>query len=149
VAHVLAHSGFLTMRSDWSCDAQYMAFSFNGTPAGTDGHDDLFSFGLWAYGRPWMTNSGTTMPYGTPEEHVNEATISANTVMVDGRSQNRVDNGGRLESWTSLPASGQGFTYLSAVSRAYQSLGVSHRRAVLFVRPGYWVVYDVLSGDGK
>jgi hypothetical protein len=153
IAWVLPHTGWATMRSDWSRDALYMAINYNGNHnaiSSSLSHADLLSFGLWAYGRPWMTNSGSTANYGHPEyRDWCSQTISANTVLVDQIRQPFMDNAGRLESWASLPVNGPGFTYLAAVSDAYQQLGVSHRRAVLFVRPHYWLMYDRLSGDGK
>ena len=152
VARVLPHTGWLTMRGDWSRNALYMAVNYNGSPAGTDGHDDLLSFGLWAYGIPWMTNCGSTTHYGDPAYYSwCTPTVSKNTVMVDNVSQRRHDTAGRLESWSSLPAAGPGFTYLAASSDAYPRTGrgVVHRRAVLFIRPAYWLIYDRLVGDGK
>ena len=72
-------------------------------------------------------------------------TRSSNTVMVDGQSQGYLSNGGRLETWESV----SGFDYAAAVSRAYEQRGVDHRRAVLLVKPRYWVIHDILEGDGS
>ena len=41
------------------------------------------------------------------------------------------------------------FDYAAAVSRAYEQRGVDHRRAVLLVKPRYWVIHDILEGDGR
>ena len=153
VAKVLPHTGFLTMRSDWSPDALYMALNFNGSPKGTDGYEDLPSFGIWSHGVAWMNNAGmTTAGYSHPEvRNFGFRTIGQNTVLVDNTSQDRHDTGGRLESWASLPDSGPGFTYCAAVSDAYRRIGkgVVHRRAVLFIRTRYWLMLDTLTGDGK
>ena len=153
VARVLPHTGFLTMRSDWSPDALFMALNYNGSPKGTDGYEDLPSFGIWSHGIAWMTNAGMTTAGYTHEElrDFGMRTIGQNTVLVDNTSQGRHDMGGRLESWASLPATGPGFTYAAAISNAYRRIGkgVVHRRAVLFVRPAYWLMLDQLTGDGK
>lgn len=147
LARVLPYTGWLTMRSDWSPRALYMAVNFNSNPRSQAGHYDQLSFGLWAFGHPWMTNPGSTTSDGKEYRSWSGMTIGANTVMVDDVSQDRWDNSGRLESWADLP----GFTYSAAASWAYRGLGGTHRRAVLFLRsePGYWLMVDRLSGDGK
>jgi len=149
------NTGLAMMRSDWSTNALYMAFNYNGCPWGADQHPEFLSFALQAHGRFYMTaGPGTTEDYGHPEEaNWDEQTISANTVTVDHESQKTMDNGGRMESWENFP----GFGYLAAVSRGYEWLGVRHRRAVLFMKPlaaagpkhGYWLIYDRLDGDGR
>lgn len=59
---------------------------------------------------------------------------------MDGESQHTLANGGRLERWQDRP----GFTYLAALTENYSHLGVRHRRAVLFLKPHYWLIYDRL-----
>jgi len=176
LARVLPYTGWLTMRSDWSPNALYMAVNFNGNPRSQAGHYDQLSFGLWAFGRPWMTNPGSTTSDGKEYTGWSGLTIGANTVMVDDVNQDRWDNSGRLESWEDLP----GFTYSAAASWAYRGLGGTHRRAILFLRSqpsvverspdhstqaverpgdrsttgrsptgGYWLMVDRISGDGK
>src|SRR5436309_1161466 len=142
---VLPYTGWLTMRSDWSPNALYLAFNFNGNPRSQAGHYDQLSFGLWAFGRPWMTNPGSTTSDGKEYTSWSGQTIGANTVMVDDVSQDRWDNSGRLETWEDLP----GLTYSSAASWAYRGLAGTHRRAILFLRsePAYWLMVDRISGD--
>lgn len=150
LTRVFPNAGWLTMRSSWSRESLYMALNYNGCLSTVGTHDDLFSFGLWANGYPLMTNPGTPVSYadGRYKTWVG-LTLGANTVMVDDQSHGGRDNGGRLESCASLSENGMGFTFLSAVHDAYRRLGVTHRRAVLFIRQGYWLMYDTLTGDGK
>lgn len=147
MARVLPYTGWLTMRSDWSSNARYMAVNFNGNPRSQAGHYDQLSFGLWAFGRPWMTNPGSTTSDGKEYRAWSGMTIGANTVMVDDVNQDRWDNSGRLESWHDLA----GFTYSAASSWAYRGLAGTHRRSILFLRtePSYWLMVDRISGDGK
>ncbi len=175
---VLWHEGWLSMRSDWSTNALFMVLNYNGSPKETQQYvtgANLNSFALWANGWPYVTDSGATAGYGEKEfwdwcMH----TRACNTVLVDDDKQDHVTNGGRVESWACLPDGSppphvggyergllssprreegaderRGFTYLAAVSTAYRKFGVTHRRAVFFVRPNYWLLYDVLTGDGK
>jgi hypothetical protein len=141
-AKVLSHTGFLTMRSGWSREALYMAMNYNGTLPEIPGtYPDLLSFGIWAHGRAYMTNAGTPVSYAHPLlGSWCTQTKASNTVMVDESSQHPVANGGRLENWQDRT----GFTYLVAVSENYRDLGVRHRRAVLFLRPDRWLVFDRL-----
>src|SRR5436309_4286348 len=138
-ARVLAHSGFLTMRSDWSADALYLVMNYNGSMPEIPGtYPDLLSFGLFAHGRAYLTNAGTPVSYANPKlRDWCTQTQSSNTVLVDSVSQHPLANGGRLERWHDQP----GFTYLAAATDNYHSLKVRHRRAVLFLKPHYWLLY--------
>ena len=145
-SRVLPHTGWLVMRSGWSADDLYLIMSYNGSPDVIDTHPDLLSVSVWAHGRAYLSNSGSTYGYEAPEfRSWDMHTRSSNTVMVDGQSQGYLSNGGRLETWESVPS----FDYAAAVSRAYEQRGVDHRRAVLLVKPRYWVIHDVLEGDGR
>lgn len=144
-ARVMAHSGFLTMRSDWSPDALYMAMNYNGTLPEIPGtYPDLLSFGLWAHGRAYMTNAGTPVSYAHPVlKDWCTQTKASNTVTVDGVSQEPIHNSGRLENWQDRA----GFTYLASTNENYRQVKVHHRRAVLFLKSRYWVVFDRLTPD--
>ena len=145
-SRVLPHTGWLVMRSGWSADDLYLIMSYNGSPDVIDTHPDLLSVSVWAHGRAYLSNSGSTYGYEAPEfRSWDMHTRSSNTVMVDGQSQAYLSNGGRLQTWESV----SGFDYAAAVSRAYEQRGVDHRRAVLLVKPRYWVIHDVLEGDGR
>ena len=145
-SRVLPHTGWLVMRSGWEPDDLYLIMNYNGSPDVIDTHPDLLSVSVWAHGRAYLSNSGSTHGYEASEfRSWDMQTLSSNTVMVDGQSQAYLSNGGRLQTWESLP----GFDYAAAVSRAYERRGVDHRRAVLLVKPRYWVIHDVLEGDGR
>lgn len=152
VARVHWHTGWLTMRSAWNPGALYMSLRWNGADAGIGVHRDMMSFNLFAYGKPIMTNPGSTCGYDHLEyDDWCHQTISHNTIQINWRSHGDIDNAGRLETWSSLPAKGEGFTYLSGISRAYEGEHAEHRRAILFLRPGkesvqgYWLMYDTVA----
>src|SRR6185436_19389224 len=44
-----------------------------------------------------------------------------------------------------------GFNYSAVANGSYRGLGGTHRRAILFLRsePGYWLMVDRMSGDGR
>jgi hypothetical protein len=142
-ARVLAHSGFLTMRSRWSADALYMVMNYNGSLPEIPGtYPDLLSFGLWAHGCAYLTNAGTPVSYAHPTlRDWCAQTKASNTVLVDGTSQQTLSNGGRLEDWQAQKR----FTYLKAATDNYRHLRVNQRRSVLFLQPDYWVMHDRLE----
>jgi hypothetical protein len=83
------------------------------------------------------------------------STAAHSTVVVDGqsqaqpegpfgwRSQPRV----RIREWHSTPQ----FDFLDADHDGYKTLPdpVTHRRRVIFVKPGYWILVDDLSGAAR
>ena len=120
------------------------AFTF-GPFGGFHGHFDKLSFVYFADGRELGYDPGRarSQAYRLPV-HKNwyRATISHNTVVVDGASQTGTE--GQPDLFISTPDLSAAAAH---VDRAYP--GVLHRR-LLVLRPGFLVVADVLtSTDGK
>ncbi|MBI4027363.1 MAG: alginate lyase family protein, partial [Verrucomicrobia bacterium] len=146
-ARVMAHSGFATMRGDWTTNALFMAMNYCGSlPEDSNcGYRQLLSFSIWAHGRAYLTNPGNCLNYSDPLFGAWMAsTQAANTVMVDQQEQQLISNGGRLQSWSDH----SGFTYLATETQNYRHLGVLHRRAVFFLKQSYWVVFDRMTPIG-
>ena len=146
-SRVMAHSGFATLRSDWTTNALCMSMNYCGSlPEDANcGYRQLLSFSIWAHGRAYITNPGNCLHYSDPLfGSWMAATQAANTVMVDNENQQLISNGGRLQSWADHPA----FTYLATETQNYRHLGVMHRRAVLFLKQSYWVVFDRMTPIG-
>ena len=94
-SRVLPHTGLLVMRSGWDPDDLYLVMSYNASPDVIDTHPDLLSVGVWAHGRAYLSNSGSTHGYEASEfRSWDMQTRSSNTVMVDGESQAYLSNGG-------------------------------------------------------
>jgi hypothetical protein len=81
------------------------------------------------------------------------STAAHNTVTVDGDSQSRMLGpflwGRRASANAVRWAEHEDFDLFEGTHDGYARLGVVHRRRVLFVRDGYWIVVDDLEGSGE
>lgn len=137
-------SGFTIMRSDWSRDARYMMIN-HGPSGGGHSHEDALSFEMNAYGMAMAIDAGIGLTYDDPH-HSNwyRRAKSHNMLLVDNQDPNREEATGRDVVWTSLSH----IDYWAATHHGYQkSLGVTHRRHVAFIKPNYFVIYDVVDSS--
>jgi len=153
------YSGTYAMRSDWGPESRYMLVDA-GPFGSSHGHEDKLSFELFSFGKPFIVESGTfTYVQGRWRRYFT-STFAHNTIVVDGRSQLRFPY---EKKWVNKPAqpvandwtSTSDFDYLKAsYSGHYGNIkedvmeGVTHTRRWLFVKPDYWVIWDVVSGVG-
>jgi uncharacterized heparinase superfamily protein len=155
-SRVFPSGGYAVMRNGWEFEAHQAIVDIGpiGCPvSGGHGHADLLSLQCSIFGEPCLVDAGT---YGyTGESHWRDffrSTAAHSTVIVDGVSQ--AETAGafgwkgqprvRLREWHSNPE----FDFLDAEHDAYLSLAdpVVHRRRVIFVKPGYWILIDDLAG---
>lgn len=102
-------------------------------------HRDLFSFELYAYGNDLIVDSGGPFNYTHPMRKDYFLTTAAhNTVAVDYQDQN-VGTTQILRWHTS-----DDYDLFDAQHTAYP--GIIHRRIVIFVRSGYFILLDYLKG---
>lgn len=137
--------GHYVMRSDWGGpggenfeDARYLFLRAG--RQGSHGHDDMNMITLYAYGRPLIIDPGRTT-YGTPLMYELSKNRSHSVLLVDDLDRmNRVE--GKIHAWHTTPV-------MDFVDNGYENLypGVNHRRAVVFVRPGYYVMFDTATAD--
>jgi hypothetical protein len=135
-------SGFTIMRSDWSRDARYMMIN-HGPSGGGHSHEDALSFEMNAYGTAMAIDAGIGLTYDDPH-HANwyRQAKSHNVLLVDEKNSNREEAAGREVVWTSLSH----IDYWAATHYGYRaSLGVTHRRHIAFIKPNYFVIYDVVD----
>jgi hypothetical protein len=148
------YSGHYVMRSGWDRDARYLLFDAGPFGSGHQ-HEDKLHVIASAYGRPLLLDAGNYMYDHSRWRRYVLSTRGHNTVRVDGLDQNRradraswvlpepfrpLDN-----RWVTRPA----FDYASGrYDSGYgdrRSTRVTHTRAVVFVKPDYWVIADTLS----
>ncbi|MFQ6130628.1 MAG: alginate lyase family protein [Armatimonadota bacterium] len=131
------NSGWAVMRSPWDqgpfTDALHMVFK--ASPSGPHGHLDQLSLTLYAYGRALLMDPGRCNYRA--EGRVFASTPYHNTVTVDGANQ--APGSASFETWRSAD------DYDLAVGSHGLYRGVTHRRAVLFVKPHFWLVRDDLA----
>ncbi|MFQ5706551.1 MAG: alginate lyase family protein [bacterium] len=154
------YTGFYVMRSGWTKKARYCLVDA-GLFGSAHGHEDKLSFELHAYGSPFIVEAGTfTYVYNQWHKYF-ESSFAHNTVVVDGKSQLRMP---RKDEWASDPhaplpnkwLTTPDFDYLEATyENGYGNVKeridhrVKHTRRILFVKPDYWVLWDVLTGKGN
>jgi hypothetical protein len=157
LSHAFPYAGYYVMRSGWDPDARWLWF--DGGPFGYGHqHEDKLEIVVEAYGRRFLVDPGNYTYERSKWRSYFIDSPSHNVVLVDGQPQRR--RGQRRESyvvkeplphvWVSKPE----YDYAEA---AYDKdfggdvkRGVSQTRAVLFVKPDFWVVLDTLTAkDGR
>ena len=133
-------SGFAVMRSDWTREARYLSVNY-GPYGGPHTHNDLLDFELYAYGVPLAVDAGIGATYDDPlHEEWYRSTRAHNMVVVNGRNIRREGNRGEDVLWATTPP----VEFFAASHRGYE--GIRQRRAILFVKPDYWIVDDQVEG---
>ena len=157
ISHAFPYAGYYVMRSSWDSDARWLWF--DGGPFGYGHqHEDKLEIMVTAYGKRFLVDPGNYTYERSKWRSYFIDSPSHNVVLVDGQSQHRrgqprgeyVVKEPLPHVWESKPA----YDYVEAafdedfggaVKRA-----VSHRRAVLFIKPDLWVMLDTLTAnDGK
>lgn len=136
--------GHYILRSGWGGEGgkdydQARWLLLQGHNFGSHGHWDMNNVTMYAYGRLLLMDPGRTK-YGTPLMYQLTENTSHNVLLVDDEKMNR------------RPPQRNAFAETDVadyVDNSYMDLypGVDHTRAVVFVRPGYYVVFD--TADGK
>src|SRR6202521_2435122 len=156
-AHSLAlPDGGLYVLADSQPYAQ--ALVGDGGPQGTGrsghGHADALSLRLTMDGRRWLVDSGSGVYISKDPADRNtlRGTGAHNTMRVDGVDQAIADE---PFSWTHIPSTqvenwivGKSFTYFVGSHNGYARLAdpVVHRRHVLKIAGGVWLVRDIALG---
>ncbi|WP_154794508.1 heparinase II/III domain-containing protein [Occultella kanbiaonis] len=133
---------FAVQRSGWDADAQYMLINNqNSSYTASHRHPDDLSLVMAAYGRPLIVDPGVGDYSPTPTNQWMRYTTEAhNTVEVDGAPQ-----APGVTRRMSLWRTNEGLDIYQGEAFGYQP--VVHDRVVYFVKPGFWVVSDSLTGD--
>ncbi|MEN6498325.1 MAG: alginate lyase family protein [Thermoguttaceae bacterium] len=147
------YTGHYVMRSGWDRNARYLLLDAGPFGSGHQ-HEDKLHLVASAYGRPLLLDAGNYMYDRSRWRRYVLSTRGHNTILVDGNDQNRRRD---RDSWVlPLPyqplrntwTSNERFDYV--VGRydsgygAKRDLRVTHTRAVVFVKPDYWVIVDTL-----
>lgn len=155
------YSGHYVMRSGWG--PQDLLLHLDAGPFGSGHqHEDKLGFQAFAYGQTVLTEGGVYMYDASRWRRYVLSTRAHNTIRVDGQDQRSrevresyvlpypfkpLDN-----PWATTP---QGDFVEGSYDYGYgttkQGLAsVKHTRAILFVKPQYWIIFDTLTpADGK
>ena len=174
-SYFFPHAGYGIMRENWTRRAQYLLFEmgFYGT---NHQHEDKLNIILYAYGRELLHDPGIYRYSRDEFERYFRGSRGHNLVLVDGKGQRRdmffdkdnpyaglsfPDADSRwLNRGTHLLAAGayrRGFAekihplwYHGPREDERSTLvAVEHERKILWVKGEYWVMTDILSGEGS
>lgn len=159
------------MRSDWTDQAQYLFFDM-GRWGDNHMNEDQLNIEVSALGRKFLVNCGrwryTTSPNAPwmPWAKYFKRTASYNSVLVDGYDQVAADADGYMKVYEKYDFAEGIFTagYGEEATEADEQLlkekgvshgkvtrvdGATHKRQIIFVKPGFWVLRDTISAAGE
>lgn len=147
------YAGIICMRTGSKPQDLYLMMDAGPYGAGHQ-HEDKLNLEVYAYGRPLVIDPGRYSyhvggPFRMASAH--------NVILVDGMGQNRFSTD-RNRWIVREPASGirctttEEFDYAEGVYDegfgSHNDMSVAHIRKIFFVKPEYWIVVDVLTGQG-
>ncbi|MBR5078601.1 MAG: alginate lyase family protein [Victivallales bacterium] len=147
----MPYAGWAVMRTGWDTDAMYMHVDVGPFGAGHQ-HEDKLSIIAAAYGRKILTE-GACYAYDVSQyRRYTLAAAAHNIVNVDGKPQHRRGKAEYNVVEEPLQNRWRSDDVVDFIEGRYdEGFGdnndktVTHYRAVLFVKPQYWLVFDVLS----
>ena len=140
----LEPSGVAVMRSGWEREAAYLFLNY-GTHDSFHTHRATLDFELYAHGAPLALDAGIGLTYDDPLYLTWYVTARAhNMVVVDDVNADRATARGRDVLWHSDPR----VDVFAATHAGYaKSRGITHRRAIAFLKPDAFVVFDTCSAE--
>lgn len=146
-------SGMHILASGTGSDALWALFD-GGPPGASHCHDDALNVEFFAYGFPFIVDPGITGYMRDAWTEYYRSTYSHNTVLVNGSGQawarlSLDDRTASSRNRVQTISDGGVESVRATYDRPYegQPEGLSHTRALLFVRERYWVVLDEVSGE--
>lgn len=134
---LLPDAGYAVMRSGWEAQDKYLLFDCAPWRGGHS-HQDRLQVTVFA-GRDLIVDSGMCS-YDEPESRQLRQSAAHNVVLIDGQEQLSADP--KLLDWHTEVAA-------DFASGQVAARGFLHQRSVVFVKPGYWLVLDKISGRGN
>lgn len=158
LSHAFPWAGYFVQRSGWDSNARWLWF--DGGPFGYGHqHEDKLQIMVEAYGKSFLVDPGNYTYERSKWRSYFIDSPSHNVVLVDGQPQRRRGARDRMEYVVKQPlshvwATGKESDYVEATyDEAFGGnvgRGVQHTRAVLFIKPGFWVMMDRLTAlDGN
>ena len=145
------YAGWAVMRSGWGAQDLYLHVEVGPYGAGHQ-HEDKLSLLVHAYGRRLLTEGGVYAYDSSQWRRYVLSTRAHNTIMVDGQEQRRaglretyVTKEALPNRWINTPQFDFAEGWFDEGYGAQRDRTVTHRRAVLFIKPDYWLVVDRLT----
>jgi hypothetical protein len=157
LSRAFLYAGHYVMRTGWDEHALW-AIVDAGPYGAAHQHEDKLSLELYAYGTRFVVDPGIASYLDDPWTHYARSTAAHNTVLVDGRGQARRTHVPRERYRVEVPeeALWASSDHLDCLWASYRDgyagvdleAGLVHSRLVLFVKPRFWVIWDLLGGQG-
>jgi len=151
---LLSNSSYAVMRSGWDEKSSYCLMAANSCQDSRSSglrHSDLLSFELVAHGQEYIIDSG---PYSLQRDEAWNRYFSSvqahNSITVDRGSHFAFENDD-VECLFDLWVSTSNFDLVSGYHTGFEDLDdpITHRRTIFYYKPGYWIVCDLLTGEGQ
>ena len=151
-------SGIAILRNDWNEGSDYLVFRGGptelrkGVSIGHN-HADSLSFELYTDGKTVIVDPGTYL-YSLDDRwrHYFRKTMSHNTVSIDGEDQANVSQRFGVADFPLSKvhhfSSNRYFDYIDMSHEGYMCSGVAHRRKIIWVKKGYFLIVDEIRGKG-
>jgi len=161
-SHEWPSARYYVMRDQWGKEGQYL--HFDGAAWGASHqHEDKLNFTLYSHGRLMVGDPNIYSYSFTELTHYFKSSRSHNVVMIDGMGQAR-----RFRPEARLSTEGEnawvsreGFDFVSSEylegyapdpypgrgSAEEVVHGFTHQRSILYVKPGYWILCDLIQGE--
>jgi hypothetical protein len=142
-------AGHVIFRNGFGADAHFAFFDI-GPWGAAHQHNDKLNLTLSAYGRELLVDGGRYR-YTPDDPYVAHlrSTAGHNTLTIDDRGQGPDPLYSESELTEAFDSTAQAEFAIGAFTSAYPGLEgrAIHQRAVVYVRDGYWVVFDRVETD--
>lgn len=154
---VFSYAGVAFLRQRQDVGDLYLAFDA-GPYGRSHQHEDKLGFWLFAYGRNLIVDPGRHLYDWSAHSYLPylRSTKAHSTIRVDGQDQH---SRGRRDTWVARKPLDLGWTVAGGEIRAAgiydlgygpkNDIAVTHQREITFVDERFWVVFDVLDGQGE
>ncbi len=157
-SYAFQDAGIYTFRSNWSPDAKYLIFDA-GAYSAAHQHEDKLSFELCYGSEPLLVDPGIASYMADPWTDYYKHSRAHNTVLIDEGGQ----TSRQTQTWPQWVRSvrsenpvqlGHGIDYaISQYDAGYEGVApedaLVHHRAIIFVRPDYYLLFDRVEGHNK
>lgn len=156
----LTEHGYTVMRDQWGREGHYLFIMRGSHPASVSEvkeltHADALSFEVSVFGLPYIVDAG---PYadepGSKWSSYFKHYEAHNSILVDSRGLKELDieetSRVRFQSEFNRWVSTNRFDFVRGYHTGFQKLSkpVLHHRVIFFKKSDYWVLHDLLTGEG-
>ena len=153
-SHAFPYGGYYVMRDCWRPEAQYLFFDAGRRGEGGRPLGDKLSFALYAHGRRLIAAPGMGV---SGSEGYSRSSRAHNSIVIDGKGQRSGPTGEAAHvpdpdtRWISTPSFdfAEGWYKEGYGDDDDAVLDLVHKRSIFYVRGEYFILHDLVLGEGK